>query len=226
MTMNTNTNKTLAFLFGTQRFAVLPCGNSLVQLVKIPLTKHVEALYIQSIIPQKHTDEIHRRFPRLGQSLYSVGFIVNHKEIYSDAIELRSLLDDADSIIPLSVCSYMIEETVEQTLIQKLSKQKRPELSKEDMREAKKRAILAVQNSIWDGQTKTVLKSTTKQPIKPNFGPQLHLSYCFEDAIVDALSNTKGWSEHIVKRWLSNHHNKAAALRELAITEAAIKQIQ
>lgn len=203
--MEAQAKEILNFLLGTQKFGAFNRGVSLIQLVKIPLTKRVEAVYIQSNTPVKNNTvaAAGHKFPKLGASLYNVGLVVDHKTIYSEAIELRSLLDDTEEILPWAVCVYTVEESVQTVVLDKLAHRKLPELSPGQLAEAEKRAAQAAKSHCPPGIS---------------FG-SLHSSYVLDDAIVDCLSNTQGWAERIAKAWLSKQSNTSAMLTELAIVQ-------
>lgn len=204
--MESDAKKIMEFLLGPQKFSVFYRGVSVFQLMKVPLTKHVEALYIQSGAPLKsETGIAERRFPQLNTSLYNIGIIVDHKAVYSEAVELRSLLDDTDEILPWSVCVFAVEEGVQQAVLDRLSRRKLPALTGPRIQEAERRAVQAAEDGI--------------EPAS-NFG-SLHQSYVLDDAIVDCLSNTQGWAEKIAKNWLSKPKNVDAMLHELTVVKAA-----
>lgn len=170
------------FLFNaTKTTAQYKQGNYLIRLVKIPVNKHVEALYMS----YNYMGRKEKYFFSREKTMDFAGYIVKHKEFKLSSYNFReSAAKDIPD--PDSDFSDRLSEKITRRAVEFVQNESLPQLSEMDQKNAEKEGC-------------RLFFYELPQELFPKFISSNDIT---EDIVIDALSGEPGWDEKLAREFL------------------------
>lgn len=195
------------FLFdATKTTAQYKQGNYLIRLVKIPVNKHVEALYMS----YNYMGRKEKYFFSREKTMDFAGYIVKHKELrlntYGFRMNAAEDIPDTDSDF-----SEQLSEKITRRAVEFVQNEPLPQLSETVQKNAEKEGA-------------RLFFYELPQKSLPEF---IEAKDITEDIVIDALSEEPGWDEKLAREFLKAEepygrgNRKEALLENLAFREKA-----
>lgn len=195
------------FLFNaTKTTAQYKQGDYLIRLVKIPVNKHVEALYMS----YNYMGRKEKYFFSREKTMDFAGYVVKHKELKLSTYNFRK--SAAEDIPDLdSDFSDRLSEKITRRAVEFVQNESLPQLSEMDQKNAEKEGC-------------RLFFYELPQELFPKFISSNDIT---EDIVIDALSEEPGWDEKLAREFLKAEepygrgNRKEALLKNLAFREKA-----